>query len=47
VEEIAGHVAEMGEKRNRILARKPDGTRSLGRPRRRWVENIKMNLRQI
>jgi hypothetical protein len=43
-----GHVARMGEKRNanRILVGKPDGTRPLGRPRRRWVGNIKMDLRQ-
>jgi hypothetical protein len=39
----------MGEKRKecRILVRKPDGKRPLGRPRRRWVENIKMDLREI
>jgi hypothetical protein len=39
----------MGEKRNayRILAGKPEGTRPLGRPRRRWVNNIKMGLREI
>jgi hypothetical protein len=39
----------MGEKRNayRILVGKPDGTRPLGRPRRRWVDNIKMYLREI
>jgi hypothetical protein len=42
----AGHVALMGEKRNayRIFARKPEGKRPLGRRRRRWVNNIKMNL---
>jgi hypothetical protein len=42
----AGHVARMGEKRNAymILVGKPEGKRSLGRPRRRWVENIKMDL---
>jgi hypothetical protein len=36
-----------GEKRNacRILAGKPEGKRPLGRPRRGWVENIKMDLR--
>jgi hypothetical protein len=40
----AGHVARMGEKRNayRILVGKPEGKRSLGRPRRRWVDNIKI-----
>jgi hypothetical protein len=39
----------MGEKRNsyRIFVRKPQGKRSLGRPRRRWVDNIKMYLREI
>jgi hypothetical protein len=38
-----------GEKRNayRILVGKPEGKRPLGRPRRRWVDNIKMNLREI
>jgi hypothetical protein len=45
----AGHVARMGERRNayRILVGKPEGKRSLGRPRRRWVDNIKMDLRKI
>jgi hypothetical protein len=44
----AGHVARMGEPRNvyRILERKPEGKRPLGRPRRRWVDNIKMDLRE-
>jgi hypothetical protein len=43
----AGHVARMGARRNayRILAGKPEGKRPLGRPRRRWVNNIKMDLR--
>jgi hypothetical protein len=38
-----------GEKRNayRILVGKPKGKRRLGRPRRRWVDNIKMDLRDI
>jgi hypothetical protein len=41
----AGHVAQMGEKRNayRILV----GKRTLRRPRRKWVDNIKMDLREI
>jgi hypothetical protein len=45
----AGHVARMGERRNayRILVGKPEGRRPLGRPRRRWVDNIKMDLREI
>jgi hypothetical protein len=45
----AGHVARMGEKRNayRILAPKPEGKRPLVRPRRRWVDNIKIGLREI
>jgi hypothetical protein len=44
----AGHVASMGEKRNsyRILVGKPEGRRPLGRQRRRWVDNIKMDLGQ-
>jgi hypothetical protein len=39
----------MGEKRNvyRILVRKSEGKRPLGRPRRRWVDNINMDLRGI
>jgi hypothetical protein len=42
----AGHVARMGEKRNayRLLVGKPEGKRPLGRPRRRWVDNIRMDL---
>jgi hypothetical protein len=45
----AGHAARMGEKRNAygILVGKPEGKRPLGRPRRRWVENIEMDLREI
>jgi hypothetical protein len=45
----AGLVARMGEARNayRILVGKSEGKRPLGRPRRRWVSNIKMDLREI
>jgi hypothetical protein len=44
-----GHVARMGEKRNayRILVGKPQRKRPLGRPRRRWDDNIKIDLRVI
>jgi hypothetical protein len=42
------HVARMGEKMTayRILVRKPEGKKPLGRPRRMWVDNIKMDLRE-
>ncbi|KAJ4431175.1 hypothetical protein ANN_19772 [Periplaneta americana] len=45
----AGHVARMGESRNayRVLVERPEGKRSLGRPRRRWEDNIKMDLREV
>jgi hypothetical protein len=45
----AGHVARMGETRNRyrILVEKPEGKRPLGRPRRRWLNNIKIDLIEI
>jgi hypothetical protein len=45
----AGHEARMGERRNayRILVGKPEGKRPLGRPRCRWVDNIKMDLREV
>jgi hypothetical protein len=45
----AGHVARMGEGKDlyRVLVRRPEGKRPLGRPRRRWEDNIKMDLRQI
>jgi hypothetical protein len=44
-----GHVACMGEKRNscRTFVGKPEGKRPLGKPRHRWEDNIKMDLRQI
>ena len=42
-----GHVARMEESRNvyRVLVGKPEGKRPLGRPRRRWEDNIKIDLR--
>jgi hypothetical protein len=45
----AGHVARMGEKRNvyRLLVGKLEGKRPLGRPRRRWIYNIKKDLLEI
>jgi hypothetical protein len=45
----ARHVARMVEKRNayRILEENPEGKRPLGRPRRRWVDNISVYLREI
>jgi hypothetical protein len=44
-----GHVAHKGEGRGvyRVLGGKPEGKRPLGRPRRRWEDNIKMDLREI
>jgi predicted small integral membrane protein len=43
------HVARMGEKRNvyMLLVVKPEGKRPLGRPRRRWIDNIKIDLLEI
>jgi len=45
----AGHVARMGEERGvyRVLLGKPEGRRPLGRPRRRWVDNIRMDLQEV
>jgi hypothetical protein len=45
----AGHVARMGKGRSvyTILAGRPEGKRPLGRPRHRWEDNIKMDLREI
>ena len=45
----AGHVARMGEESGvyRILVGKPDGRRPLVRPRRRWVDNIKLDLQEV
>jgi hypothetical protein len=46
---LAGHVARMGEGRNlyRVLVGKSEVKRPLGRPRRRWANGIKMDLREI
>ena len=45
----AGHVARMGEEKGayRLLVGKPEGKRPLGRPRRRWVDNIRMDLQEV
>jgi transcription termination factor 2 len=45
----AGHVARMGESRGvyRVLVGKPEGRRPLGRPRHRWEDNIKTDLRKV
>ena len=45
----AGHVARMGQRRgvHRVLVGKPEGKRPLGRPRRRWEDNIKMDLQEM
>ena len=45
----AGHVAHMGERRGvyRVLVEKPEGRRPLGRPKRRWVDNIRMYLQEV
>ena len=45
----AGHVVRMGERRGvyRVLMRKPEGKRPLGRPRRRWEDNIRMDLQEV
>ena len=45
----AGHVARMGEQRGvyRVLVGKPEGRRPLGRPRHRWVDNIRMDLQEV
>ena len=45
----AGHVARMEEGRSefKILTGKPTGKRPLGRPRRRWEDNIRMDAKQI
>jgi len=45
----AGHVARMGEVRGvyKVLVGKPEGRRPLGRPTRRWEDNIRMDLREV
>ena len=45
----AGHVARMGEGRGvySVLVGKPEGKRPLGRPRRRWEDNIKIDLQEV
>ena len=45
----AGHVARMGEERGayRVLVGKPEGKRPLGRHRRRWVDNIRIDLQEM
>jgi len=45
----ARHVARMGEERvvYRVLVGKPEGRRPLGWPRRRWVDNIRMDLQEV
>jgi hypothetical protein len=45
----AGHVARMGEEREvyRVLVGKPEGKIPLGRPRHRWVDNIRMDLQEV
>ena len=45
----AGHVARMGVERGvcRVLVGKPEGKRPLGRPRRRWVDNIRTDLQEV
>jgi len=45
----AGHVARMGEEWGvyRVFVGKPEGRRPLGRPRRRWVDNIRMDLQEM
>jgi len=45
----AGHVARMGEGRgvHKVVVGKPERKRPLGRPRHRWEDNIKMDLREV
>jgi hypothetical protein len=47
--EMGRECSSMGERRGayRILVGRPDGRKSLGRPRRRWEDNIKMDLQEL
>jgi len=44
-----GHVARMGKERGvyKVLVGKPEGRRPMGRPRHRWVDNIRMDLQEV
>jgi hypothetical protein len=44
-----GHIARMGEEKwaYRVLVGKPEGKRPLGRPRRRWEDDIRMDLQEV
>jgi len=46
---MGGECSTYGKRRdvNRVLVEKPDGKRPLGRPRRRWEDNIKMDLQEV
>jgi len=46
---LAGHVARMGEEKGvyRVLLGKSEGRRTLGRPRRRWVDDIRTDLQEV
>jgi len=46
---LVGHVARMGERRAvyKVSVRKPERKRPLGRPRRRWEDNTKMDLEEV
>jgi hypothetical protein len=47
--EVAGHVARVGEERKvyKVLVGKPEGKKPLERPRRRWEDGIRMDLREV
>jgi len=44
---LAGHVARMKERLYRVLVGIPEGNRSIGGPRRKWEDNIKMDLQEV